>query len=488
MTSPAPQTPSPTLGSRIVAWVNSLSPAKAIWYALGAVPLLALIHLVVVAALTRHWPWDVWPVKLEQLGSYGDSIAPWTAGFAMLAALFAGLAFREQRDALAVERETARQERAHANLARFDGLAAQALTMYDDALVRLDQAAMDSNANRTGQSLLEDLQKKRLRGDIYPLDPSTATQYWTSELEAPRNQPVQRYARTVFAIIVWLDDVARATELDQNNSTKRWVRLLESRMSEAERHMLMELIDFTAPREVKAAEKRLGIFEWKELYRYTLESMTNDGRPLRTVRNDLLRVAHDLKPLLDSFAKQSPSLEGEDDAHIVVRPDGEYLTVVAGLKTYVRCRNEPLVAVLMPHAATVADYTDQEKACLIQEDKRPASDTTGTAVRDVRSHIPNAIESIWHFDANTTALVFMRTDILVLLKTGFEPDAKTVEESPRVFFCIPDTGEIRNHRTGTLTLSSLAWHQLSESYAEYSGIDNRNATRRFQAFRFWPKE
>ena len=206
------------------------------------------------------------------------------------------------------------------------------------------------------------------------------------------------------------------------------------------------------------------------------------------VKTELLRVGQELKPLFDSFAKQSPSLEGEDDAPIVVRPDGEYLTVVAGLKTYVRCRNKPLLAVLMPHEATVADYTDQEKARLIQKDKRSTSIATITAAKAVDCLIPDVIESIWHFDESTTAKILGRADILIFLQPGFTPDNEVVEKSPNVFFYIPIKGEIRNHRTGPFVFSSLSWHQLSEAYAEYSEMDSRNITRRFRAFRYWSKE
>jgi hypothetical protein len=455
----------------------------------GAVPLLALIHLVVVAVLTRHWPWEVWPVRLEQLGSYGDSIAPWTAGFAMLAALFAGLAFREQRDALEVERETARQERAHANLARFDALAAQALTMYDDALVRLDQSAHKADKNRSGQSLLRNLQRQRLRGEIHPSRDATAY-HWTHQLNASENQPVQRFARTVFAIIVWLDDVAQATDLGQHTSTARWVRLLEARMSEAERHMLMELIEFTASPDVKTAEGHLRIFNWSELNAYTKSVETDDGRKLRTVKTELLSVAPELLPRFDSLSQQGLDfhLEADDSAPIVVRRDGSKLWVVAGLMSYLYRTASPQVNVLMDEDASGDDYTHEEKSLLIQTDRRPASVRTKTLVLGLDSHTSKAIESIWHFENAIDGRFFSQGDILIFLESGFEPDANTLKNHPNVFFHTPVNNKVVNCRAVSFPFLGLAWHQLSDDYAEYSDVDlSTRKPKRSRAFRYRPE-
>lgn len=505
--SQSPPSKPKRLGDRIAEWVNGRTPKQAIWAALGAIVILALAHLILVALLTGTLPWNAWPVELGKLGAYGDSVAPWTAGFALLAALFAGLAFREQRDALNVERETARQERAHANLARFDTLAAQALTIYDDAFTRLDHAAQKAHRTRTAQSLLKDLRLRRFRGDLDPLTKEETSRYWRHVLGQKKYQPIQRFAKTVFALIVWLDDVTSNTELIEKPSTRRWVRLLVSRMSGPERHMLMELIEFTADPEVQEAERHLGMFDWQALHTYTEPQDKVSTRPLTGVPQSVLRVAPELESL---YTWRAGGGEGATDldspSPVIVRPDGRHLIVVSGLTSYIQQQSNALIRVLRAADATAADYGEAEKKALTDDvDPFVVPGAVDDSIdRVLTSQVPGWVESAWLIGSRP-GLRYTRHllhnsddgdyDVLVFVKPGFFKDPlgrrSLTQPVPHVdlFFHEVGTPDVVRLNGRSFPFAPLGWHELNEIYAEYSPSKaiNQDKPKRARAFRLWPR-
>lgn len=165
-------------------------------------------HLAIVLFLTRHSPSDLisWRFSIEQLGQYGDSFAPLTGIFAVAAAVYAGLAYRTQEKSLRLERKKEKKQRKAEAKARFDALFFRAVEVYDRAYERLGRSARMKKRGSSAYKLLADLYERHDRGDIYP--PESAREFWTDQLKEETYQPVGRFVRSVYAMLLWLDEAA----------------------------------------------------------------------------------------------------------------------------------------------------------------------------------------------------------------------------------------------------------------------------------------
>jgi hypothetical protein len=229
--------------------------------AAGAALLVLAAHLVSVLYLTKKSLADLANnFSIEQLGSYGDSIAPLTAAFAFLAAIFSALAYRAQRDTLEHERDTAQKT-------RFDELFFRALHEYDAAKERLDQAASRRSApvprgsrrkaaRATGHLLLSEVWQQVSKDET---PEATEGGKWAQAFLESRWIPVGRFIRTCYAILIWLDAVA------DKKQPERWMSLFRSRMTLVERQVLREALTSHADSEVRDAAIRLGLFTTGQL-------------------------------------------------------------------------------------------------------------------------------------------------------------------------------------------------------------------------------
>ncbi len=227
-----------------------------------------VLHLIIVLALTKNWPSALAnKISLAQLGSYGDSIAPFTAFFAVLAAVFSGLAFKTQQDALDQQRQADRAQHERDESNRFDCNFFRAIAEYDAAVERLDRASRVPSRHSTGQGLLREIREKVSRGDMGTDPPKD---YWHRTLNEPRYQPVFRYITTVYSIVTWLDAAAGGRD------AQVWSKLFRSRLSGPERFAIATLIRQHAKTTVAQAEQRLKLFVHNDLDAKTSERYDDD--------------------------------------------------------------------------------------------------------------------------------------------------------------------------------------------------------------------
>jgi hypothetical protein len=221
---------------------------------LAAAGALLCVQVSAVVMFTQKTWSDVWHTdfSIANLGAFGDTMAPWSAAFAMAAAFFAARAYDKQAVALASE-----QSKAHR--LRFDAMFAQTIDLYDKAFANMERAASRADPQRTGQQLLKELQK--FQKDELPAA-ADRTAFWTKKLSETRVQPVHRFARSVFAIIVWLEEAARGTGTADLSA---WMRLFTDRMSGPERRILTVLLADWADDGARAAARRLRVLQCDQL-------------------------------------------------------------------------------------------------------------------------------------------------------------------------------------------------------------------------------
>jgi len=218
------------------------------------VPLVIGIHLAIVLFLTKHGVHELLSEKftIAQLGAYGDSFAPFTGIFAVVAAIFAGRAYMAQRESLELEQNRDISRGKEDAKARFDQLFFRAIEVYDDAYARLGRAARSRGRDTTAYGLVKDVRQKYEGGDAgFSAD---SAKFFEELFEKDKYRPVGRFVRAVYAIVLWIDGAAKIEDL------ARWIRLFEERLSWNERKLLTELVACHAKQDVRDAANRLRLF------------------------------------------------------------------------------------------------------------------------------------------------------------------------------------------------------------------------------------
>jgi hypothetical protein len=215
----------------------------------------------------------------------------------------------------------------------------------------------------------------------------------------------------------------------------------------------------------------------------------------KRLRSELV-LADELKPFVAESARQG--WEKNDTKPILVRGGAGRYTVVSGLNQFLRDPTSLFVEVLVAEDASVADYGPDELAALVAA--RPVVHLSGQVsswLSDVIAHAPGCRE-IWLFGsrAGGTARPDSDWDSFMKGPRGLASRMRTgtrFERDDVDFFVWEDGAEtaVNPWHADKAFNVNMAWHQLSEDYAEYDGVKGTSESfdvRRCRAVRVWPIE
>lgn len=221
----------------------------------------------------------------------------------------------------------------------------------------------------------------------------------------------------------------------------------------------------------------------------------NESALKKRLRSELV-LADELKPFVAGSARQG--WEKCETKPILVRGRAGRYTVVSGLNQFLREPMSLFVEVLVAEDASVADYGPDELAALVAA--RPVvqlSDHISSWLSDVIAHAPGCRE-IWLFGSRAGGKVRPDSDWDFFMK-GPPGLASRMRNGTRFgrddvdFFVWEDGAKtaVNPWHADKAFDTNMAWHQLSEDYAEYDGVKGTRDgfdVRRCRAVRVWPIE